>query len=394
MGSQSNGASMPPTSTIANRISDVVRQLRDLELPLRFGVWDMQIADRRGKAMNTLKGIGDEPKRMKDGYQYVGPFPSHRWRVATTDEHYKTLSYGISQFPRAWPPIRKALDQPYHYVSIGPGTGEKDRIVLRHLQSMASDSTLVYIPIDISGDLLRMGLDKVLQDVDDDRVEILPVELDITDPEAIQALKIVLHELVGDSPVLYSLLGNTLANFSRDRHMLGQIASLLASPADLLFIELATAQEATTTSARAAAKEYEGSKTFRDFAMAALHEYTDIPPNFGVVTPTAEVVDDDHVLRITTHLRANKTLHVNVKDGDQFRLEKDEQIELYISRKYTQSALGQLRTGFHSIASNSRQFGRGSFGITLELLRLEDSEKQRKGLHPVSGRRADDPAEA
>ncbi|HTR76318.1 MAG TPA: L-histidine N(alpha)-methyltransferase [Solirubrobacterales bacterium] len=385
MANQSERAEAPPKSTVADGISGIARELKRLDAPLGFGVWDLQTADRRGEAMNALKGTGGQPKHLKDGYQYVGGFPSHRWRVATTDEHYRTLNYGISQFPRTWHPVRDALDQAYHYVSIGPGTGEKDRIVLRHLQSMASDETVVYVPIDISGDLLRIGLDTALRDIDDDRVEVLPIELDITDAEALQGLKIIIHELTGDSPVLYSLLGNTLANFSDDRRMLNQITELLASPQDRLFLELATTREANPKLAEQAASEYEGSRTFRDFATAALHEYTDLPSGFGTVHPTAEIIDDDQVLRITTHLIADKTLQVSVKDGDDFKLSKGELIELYISRKYTPDALDQLCAGLSRVASGRQGFRKGGFGIAMELLSVAGVGNTKKALHPVAG---------
>lgn len=385
MANQSDGIAALPKSTVADRISDLVRQLRTQESPLGFGLWDMQTADRRGDVMNAIKGIGGQPKHIKDGYQYVGGFPSHRWRAATADDHYRTLSYGIKQFPKKWQPIRKALDQPYHYVSIGPGTGEKDRIVLQHLQSMPSDETIVYIPIDISADLLRMGIETSMQDVDDDRVEVLPIELDITEDDALPGLKTVIRELTGDSGVLISLLGNTLANFNDDQYMLGQVASLLSSPRDRLFVELATTREASTKTATKAATEYEGSRTFRDFAMAALREYTDLTPDQGHVNPTAKVIDDS-VLQITTHFTANKPQLVTLKDGDDFDLAKNEEIELYTSRKYTEEALNAMRSNFSCVAaSNPERFRGGGFGITMELLSRRDRGKKEETFHPVTG---------
>ncbi len=385
MTNQSDGVAELPKSTVADRISDVVRQLRTQESPLGFGLWDMQTADRRGEVMNAIKGIGGQPKHIKDGYQYVGGFPSHRWRAATADDHYRTLSYGIKQFPKKWAPIRDALDQPYHYVSVGPGTGEKDRIVLQHLQSMASDETIVYIPIDISADLLRMGIETSMQDVDDDRVEVLPIELDITDDDALPGLKTVIQELTGESGVLISLLGNTLANFNDDRYMLGQIASLLSSPKDRLFVELATAREASTKTATKAAEEYEGSRTFRDFAMAALREYTDLSLNQGHVYPTAKVIDDS-VLQITTHFASDKSQRVTLKDGDDFDLGKNEEIELYTSRKYTEEALDEMRSSFSCVAASSPQrFRGGGFGITMELLSRRNLDAGGEKLHPVTG---------
>ena len=108
-----------PKSTVADRISDAVKQLRTLDSPLGFGLWDTRTADRRGEVMDAIKGTGGQVKHIKDGYQYVGGFPAHMWRLATADDHYKTLRYGIKQFRKEWEPIRDALVKPYHYVSIG-----------------------------------------------------------------------------------------------------------------------------------------------------------------------------------------------------------------------------------------------------------------------------------
>jgi len=377
-----------PRSTVADRISGVVKQLRGNDSPLGFGLWDSRTAYNHGQVMNAIKGIGDRRKHIKDGYQYVGGFPAHQWRRATSDDHYKTLSYGIAQFGKEWQPIREALDRPYHYVSIGPGTGEKDQHVLRHLQSMAMTDTIVYVPIDISGDLLRMGLQKSLQDVDEERVEVLPIELDITDAEAAAALDPVLNELTGGSGMLLSLLGNTLANFHADTKMLKQITSLM-SPNDLLFIELATAQQADTKLAGKAAEEYAASKSFREFALATLLEYTDLSRDQGSVKPTVQLIDES-VIQITTHFSVDKRLRVELKDGDHFDLLKDEPIELYISRKYTDPALDKLFAGFENVATTSSRYrGRLAmktpFGNTMDLLRPRASSKDKNPEHPVTG---------
>ncbi len=375
-----------PKSTVADRISDAVKQLKSLDSPLGFGLWDTRTADCRGEVMDAIKGTGGQVKHIKDGYQYVGGFPAHMWRLATNDDHYKTLRYGIKQFRKEWEPIRKALVKPYHYVSIGPGTGEKDRSVLQHLQSMATTETIVYVPVDISSDLLRMGLDNSMEEIDD-RVEVLPVELDITDADAVADLKTVLHELIGDSGMLLSLLGNTLANFRDDRTMLKQIASLMSSPNDLLFIELATTTEADVHSAKSAAVEYEGSKSFREFALATLLDYTDLTRDQGQVEPSAEVIEEA-ALQITTRFTVDKVHKVELKDGDHFDLQKDEPIELYISRKYSEAALQSLYSGFRNVATNSsryrnRSLSRTGFGITMDLLELADSSVP--PVHPVAG---------
>ena len=247
----------------------------------------------------------------------------------------------------------------------------------------------MYVPVDISADLLRMGLDVSMQELDD-RVEVLPVELDITDADAVADLRTVLRELIGDSGMLLSLLGNTLANFRDDHAMLKQITSLMSSPNDLLFVELATTKQADTHSAKSAATEYEGSRSFREFALATLLEYTDLSRDQGQVEPSGEIIDDA-ALQITTRFTVEKRQKVELKDGDHFDLQKDDPIELYISRKYSEVALESLYSGFHRVATTStryrsRSLTRTGFGITMDLLELDDpTTDPHSRIHPAAG---------
>jgi L-histidine N-alpha-methyltransferase len=361
-------------SSVAKRIATTIEQVRSLDGPLGFGLWEMRTAARIGEVMGAIKGTGGKPKHIKDGYQYVGGFPAHMWRLATNDDHYKTLSYGIETFHRRWGPIRQELTMPFHYVSIGPGTGEKDQTILRHLQSLLDGQTIVYVPVDISPELLRYALDVSMREIDQQQVEVLPIELDITNEDALDGLRAVIDAIRGETPVLLSLLGNTLANFHDDVDMLRRIASLLSDPSDLFFLELATTGDANDQTAAQAASEYEGSLSFNQFAMATLREYTNLHLGLGKVVPTAEV--EDGVISITTRFSAAKRLTVESKDGDTFVLEKGEDIELYKSRKYTAEALKELlseltrRANTRSGYSGKAGGGTG-FGIAMQLLSQE-----------------------
>ena len=349
---------------LTSRLARVATRIGQTDTGMAVGLWDLQKVTRMGEVMDAIKGVGGQPKHIKDGYQYVGGFPARTWRLATADDHYKTLSYGIESFHKRWRPISEKLTVPYHYVSIGPGTGEKDRAILNHLQSLASGESFVYVPVDISPELLRISLDVTMRDLDPRQTEVLPVELDITADNALTHLSVVLDMLRGDTPILFSLLGNTLANFDDDRSMLARIASLLTVGNDRLFLEIATTDEATERAARRAASEYEGSLSFHQFAIATLREYTNIHLGLGEVCPTGEIVDD--TIKITTRFRARRSLKVDLKDGDEFRLKGGEDIILYTSRKYTDTALTSLLVAFDTIAesytryANSHWFGLGA----------------------------------
>lgn len=366
-------------STVAKSIPSVVADLKALESPLGLVLSDMRLGERTGDVIDAISE--GEPKHIKDGYQYVGGFPAHLWKLATADDHYQTLSYGIKNFHNPWRALRRHLTKPYHYVSIGPGTGEKDQMILRHLESMPGTETIVYVPVDISPQLLRMATDVAMRGVDTDRIEVLPLELDITNSDALAGLRVVIEALASHDDILISLLGNTLANFRRDREMLSELSSLLASTRDLLFLEIATTDDATKRSAAQAAKEYRGSPLFREFAMATLCEYTDITMKSGRVQSDAQVVDD--TLQIVTRFSSDERLPVNVKNGNHFILAPDEPIELYISRKYTTSARKSLLEAFDLKDQHQSTFS-APFGIATYLLSLKDEPASRRaGSHPV-----------
>jgi uncharacterized SAM-dependent methyltransferase len=358
----------PRQPDVAERIAAVIGRLRPIDNLLGFGIWEIGTTDRIGEVMNGIQGVGRQPCHIMDGHQYVGGFPAYMWRIATTDELYRTLSYGIKTFSRRWNQIKKEVRSSLHYVSIGPGTGEKDRMILKHLQTLPGLTTLVYVPVDISHELLRMSLGVTLPEMDLDRLAVIPIQLDIANDESLQELKALLADLTAGDGMLLSLLGNTLANFENDRHMLTRISSLLSDD-DLLLIELATTTAADEMVATLAAAEYEGSKSFRQFAMAALCDYTNCRLETGRIVYDGQAISDD-LLQVTTSFAPLKALKVEFRDGNEFTLKAQQTIELYKSRKYTQKALEELLSDFTELKVASSLYSTGSaFGVVTKLLR-------------------------
>ena len=345
-----------------DRLSELTRRLAARDSPLALGLWERGATVRIGKVASALKGVS---RRIEDGYQYVGGFPAHMWRQAASDSTYKTLHYGIVTFPQRWNLLRQKIDSRIHYVSIGPGTGEKDAAILAHLESLTTEP-IVYIPVDISADLLRMSLEVSVQQIDDDKIDVLPVELDITSNQGLDGLREVIDRMTDGGPVLISLLGNTLANFRDDKKQLLRISTLLSSPDDMLLLELATTREASEDCALAAGEEYDGSVSFSNFVMAALTQYTNCTPGSGDVVHQGRAVGD--VIEVGTLFTAKEPLTVYVSDTDQFVLQKDESIELYRSRKYSPRALESMLEGFHELESGDTEYSE-YFGVVTMLLR-------------------------
>ena len=241
--------------------------------------------------------------------------------------------------------------------------------VLAHLQSLAQSFSrrIAYVPVDISADLLRMSLDVSMRDIDDKVVEILPVELDIADPEAIESLKIVLDSLPSDDGTLIAMLGNTLANFRDDKQILRQVSSLLNPASDLLMLEMATAAETSQHSAQAAESEYEGSPSFRNFVFAALAQYTDCTPASGEVVSKARPTDGELKSR-PTGIRDSWMCILSMGAGLSWSRAKRSGS---IRRESTPAeALRSLLSSYETLAEADTIYSRAEgFGLTAVLLR-------------------------
>ena len=369
-----SGKSSP---TFSDRLSRLTKLLAEEDSPLALGLWERS-SSRIGQVTRGIKGGSKKVRRIEDGYQYVGGFPAHMWKLATADTQYKTLSHSINTFPKRWDVLKRQIDSPMHYVSIGPGTGEKDGFVLKHLASVAS-APIVYIPVDISADLLRMSLEISMQGIEEDAIDVLPIELDIASDRGLEGLKKVI-QLMTEGPVLLSLLGNTLANFQKDAEMLESIATLLSGSDDMLLMELATTSEANEELATKAAIEYEGSVSFRNFVMAALTQYTNCTAESGGVVYEGQA--SDTAIEITTYFTPHTKLEIYVSDTDHFPLGTKESIELYRSRKYTPDALKFLFEDFTEIDQKETPYSK-KFGVVTSLLRYGGGE-QNWAPHPAA----------
>lgn len=368
-GGAENGHRRSSTMEQANAI--LREQRADNNGQMTMGIWETGTSGRLGFVMRGLK-VKRKGRHIADGYQYVGGFPADMWRLATSDLRYKTLSHGINTFPERWRTLQQQMDQPLHYISIGPGTGEKDNRILTHLQQLAASEgrSIVYMPVDISSDLLKVSFEKSMVEIDEDVVDLLPMELDITEEEAIETLRALRPAFPGGGGVLVSLLGNTLANFRDDNGMLTRIGGLLSDPEDVLLLEVATTPEATKDLAEVAEEEYEGSLAFRNFVMAALSQYTDCISSSGSVVYEAAVRSGK--IEVSALFAPEKDRVIHLTDGDHFDLKINETIRLYKSRKYTDDGLATLLRGIEEIDESRTSYGDSAgFGVVTKLLRRD-----------------------
>ena len=214
-----------------------------------------KLAALTGDLRRRVSATGDG-KRIASGFSYLGAESAIAWVNACRNHLYPVMKQSIESFDRRWWDARPILaGKPYHYVSLGPGDGQKDAVILRDL--VAGNSRSCYVAVDMSAEMLRIGVHDLIRALRLPRSRILSVQLDFSAPDNLAELRRLLDGLFGAEPVLFSRLGNTLANFENDDDLLTLLAEQLLRPADRLVLEVATTQRLDEGMAQEAADEYE-----------------------------------------------------------------------------------------------------------------------------------------
>lgn len=324
------------------------------------------MADLRLKYSPTGDG-----KRITCGYAYMGLEPALAWENACRDLLYPVMRQSIESFAGRWHSIRTSLDAgPYHYVSLGPGDGQKDGVVLTDLRQ---DVDSWYVPVDSSTEMLRLAVRQLIVRQKLPSASVLALPWDFSAADDVAELRTILTSAFGPTPVLFSLLGNTLANFDDDTGLLAMLGEKLLRPQDRLLLEVATTPDLTEDLARRAAAEYESSGSFGDFVTSALRRYTDLCVEKDSVDFTG-TVEDDHALLVKMSYR-NQTgadLTITLPSRDRVPFKVDDTIRLAVSRKYATSGLDKMTvdSGLTTVGDWRSEFtGTGhGFGLALRML--------------------------
>lgn len=299
-----------------------------------------KLADLIGDLKRPASPSGDG-KQVVSGYSYWGIEPTIAWQHACNDPYYPVARDGIESFGRRWRALRPVLgEQRYHYVSLGPGTGEKDRTVLADLQPRFPD--MFYVPVDMSAEMLRVCVQpmKVLPFIREFRRQLLPVQLDFSVEENVEELDGLRNRLMADEPVLFSMLGNTAANFSDDVELVQRLTRQLLRPQDRLILEVATVSEVNPETVDLAAAEYAGSKAFREFVTSSLHQHTDLSVEMDNVAFEGMVEDDRAALvKIVYRNQSGRDQRITLPDRTVVAFPPSDTIRLYLTRKYDRGAL-------------------------------------------------------
>jgi len=247
------------------------------------------------------------------------------------------MERGLKHFERVLPDILTHLGKPFHYASLGVGDGRVDSRLVGALP--IPPRALYYFPVDFSPEMLRMGIEPVRAFAKPGRREVVPIQLDFAEREYVGELRKMVEQFVNSDPVLFGLVGNTLANFEDDSQILKTIPSLLR-PQDRLLLGVSFTDELSEELAARAAGEYRHSQPFARFLTSAVLQNTDISLDQGSLHFEG-TVEPEKALFVKMFFRnkAGKNLRFRLPEGESVQFPKDDTIRLYVSRKYLRQAL-------------------------------------------------------
>jgi uncharacterized SAM-dependent methyltransferase len=292
--------------------------------------------DLRGPHSTTGDG-----KQITSGFSYWGIGPTIAWANATNDPLYLVMKAGAESFLKHWRKVRPHVEKGgFHFVSLGVGTGVKDRTILGDLYRQNRD--MFYIPVDMSSEMLRMGAHEPVRGVRFPMQQVLPVQLDFSIDDNVDELRQMLARLVGKEPLLYALTGNTLANFESDQEMLATLTRLLR-PQDRLLLEVASTTSLDLEAAQGAAEEYRQTRAFAEFVTSALRYNTDLPIDSEKVVFRGEIEDNDALrVKIVWQNTTDEPITMGLPDYTQVVLRPKDTILLYTTRKFSTERLKKL----------------------------------------------------
>ncbi|MEV4263084.1 L-histidine N(alpha)-methyltransferase [Kribbella sp. NPDC049584] len=324
--------------------------------------------DLRGPVSTTGDG-----KQITSGFSYWGIGPTIAWANATNDPFYLVMKAGAESFLRHWRKVRPHVENGgFHLVSLGVGTGVKDRTILSDM--LRNNRDMYYIPVDMSSEMLRMGTLEPVRGARFPVSQVLPVQLDFSIADNMDELTQMLARLVGNDPILFTLTGNTLANFESDEELLSILTGVLR-PQDRLLLEVASTTRLDQETADAAADEYHQTRAFAEFVTSALRYNTDLKINNDRVKFIGEVEDEDALLvKILWQNDTDAEIRMELPDHTEVVLPIGDTIRLYTTRKYSTARLKRLTeacrlTPVEAIQSQFRYTRRPNpFGLELLLL--------------------------
>jgi uncharacterized SAM-dependent methyltransferase len=345
-----------------------------------------KLATLTGDLRGPFSKTGDG-KQIASGFSYWGIGPTIAWANATNDPFYLVMKAGAESFLRHW---RKVLPHVahggFHVVSLGVGTGVKDRTILGDLHRNNPD--MYYLPVDMSSEMLRLGTLEPVRGAQFPMPQVLPVQLDFSLSDNMKELGQMLARLVDDDPILFTLTGNTLANFESDEEILGTLTRVLR-PQDRLLLEVATTSRLDQEAAKAAADEYHQTRAFAEFVTSALRYNTDLIIDNERIDFRGEIENDDALrVKIVWQNNTGAPIRMGLPDHTEVVLEPEDTILLYTTRKFSNERLKKLTEACDLTpiehAHSGFRFARRPSPFGLDLLLLAPGTAENVERHSIA----------
>lgn len=336
-----------------------------------------------GELKNSFSATGNG-KQVPSGFSYWGIVSTLAWKSTCSDPLYPVMSDGISSFNIGWKKIydKEFTKQKYHYVSLGVGTGDKDNEILKRLYG--SNNSIRYFPVDMSSTMLRLGVQNATKNIPLKGSHVLPIQIDFSIESNVIELRKLLNRIDNDDSILFSLLGNTLANFPDDIELLQSISKLMRT-GDKLLLEVATTKELNEEAAAAAAREYANASSFKRFVTSTLVQYTNIKVDFvnvcfeGSIEPcnfedSIEPCNKALFIKVLYRNLSQETISIMLPDWETVEFKHGDTIRLLTTRKYSakgldkiisESKLKKINNSRLLLGGRNNRYG---FGIDLILL--------------------------
>ncbi len=296
-----------------------------------------KLAELTQSLRGNFSRTGDS-KEILSGFSYWGIGPTIAWNNACNDRFYIVMNESIESFSSRWQKIHSnSIQQKYHYVSLGLGTGEKDKSILSLL--LNSNPDLFYFPVDMSSEMLLLGVKKAIEGINLKRSHVLPILTDFSIAKNVSDLRTFLDRILNAHPIMFSLLGNTLANFKQDTELL-QTLSKLMRPDDRFLIEVATTEDLNEKVAQAATREYQNARSFREFVTSALLQHTDLHLDLESVSFEGDIEADRAIIvKILYQNLTGNRINIMLPDRSVINFEDQDTILLHLTRKYTSTGI-------------------------------------------------------
>ncbi|MGL6339987.1 MAG: L-histidine N(alpha)-methyltransferase [Waterburya sp.] len=319
---------------------------------------------------------------MRSGYAYWGVGPTRMWERACSDLAYH-MHENIERFSFYAKQLANYVNkEQYNFVSLGVGEGSKDSSIIRDFFNKNEESKprddFLYLPVDMSLDMLRIAIGKIQELPSYRRIAI---QRDIETKDGMKQIAHIAKILGQDKPILYGFIGNTIANVEDPEHVLNNIVQVM-NPEDLLLFEAQIIDDSALKNnqlqktIRSVREEYEGI-SFRQFALSALLQNSDLSieprekESCYLVEVSLQSWKHGQVLQIDCWFKNNtdRELYLTFSNEDTTTLNLEEKISLYCSRKFTSITLENFVQAMNlSILKTSTYLGNKGTGFMVMML--------------------------